>query len=261
MNRKNGNIYAFSEGNIIYVINVNATGNVFVRPYFKDYARKLAVLFLEQDIALAYITVSNELAYASKPGQHKMIIETDPNGIILFLTLINQKGQPLLIYTERIGDETRITYVYPELQRKGKVLISMDDEIEIMHVYWDGENNILKYRLKKNGELKQFIINEKALGSISLDKYIICKEEALSEIERKCKLSEQKFKSESEKLIKEVEKKYKDKLHAIEKQYKENVTAIEKQYKEKYDELAKLTSEIQEEGKRWRTLYYKCINS
>lgn len=34
---------------------------------------------------------------------------------------------------------------------------------------------------------------------------------------------------------------------------------MEQRYKQQYDELAKLTQGMQEEGRKWRELYYKSV--
>ena len=55
----------------------------------------------------------------------------------------------------------------------------------------------------------------------------------------------------------------KQSLHKAQEVYdnmlQSEMSRMEEQYKKQYDELAKLTKEIQEEGKRWRELYYKNV--
>ena len=44
-----------------------------------------------------------------------------------------------------------------------------------------------------------------------------------------------------------------------EENMKKEIDGLHKMYKNKYDELVKLTQEIQEEGKKWRELYYRNV--
>ena len=44
-----------------------------------------------------------------------------------------------------------------------------------------------------------------------------------------------------------------------EKRLKTTVKSMEQRYKQQYDELAKLTQGMQEEGRKWRELYYKSV--
>ena len=86
------------------------------------------------------------------------------------------------------------------------------------------------------------------LGDISLSEYILCKEQTMQELEKRCKENDKNF----HEAVEQTQADY-------EKRLKTTVKSMEQRYKQQYDELAKLTQGMQEEGRKWRELYYKSV--
>ena len=71
--------------------------------------------------------------------------------------------------------------------------------------------------------------------------------------------TEKKLREEQEKYRMEIKKNTEMLENNYSKKLDERLHNVEEHYKKQYEELSEMTREIQEEGKKWRELYYKSV--
>ena len=163
-------------------------------------------------------------------------------------------------------DEIYVAYVNTEnvlmwdkLFAEGRLVLVKGDDwgsistVRIAPVAGERTQLYVWYRMADpgNGTDSLYVINPvdvSRLGDISLSEYILCKEQTMQELEKRCKENDKNYNE----AIRKTQEDYESRL-------KSTVKNMEQRYKQQYDELAKLTQGMQEEGRKWRELYYKSV--
>ncbi|MDE6024194.1 MAG: hypothetical protein K2G45_01940 [Lachnospiraceae bacterium] len=218
----------------------------------RDYGSELCACMSDDNICLAYLNTANDLIWDVVGGENRIILLSDIGNVknIRNIRLEKINDRIILIYQtdNPVSKVQELVYTFPETERKSRLLISGEKSIEDYILYYNGENYILRCKYKDEPVLKTYMLKVDNSGVIIPEEYIICKSEDIDELKKMCKLKEEEFDKASDRLREEFEE-----------NLKKQAGDIEKKYRAQYDELAKLTKDIQEEGKKWRQLYYKSI--
>lgn len=217
----------YDEGNNILAAFIGKSRNVQWLSIEHDYRAELVSILYRDEICIAYISVANELVYKKAGGEERLVLFADLHNALSMRNIsfhIFEAGLYILyITTSAKTGADELWCISPENDRKGKRLLAEDEGI--------ASYRIIEY------ENKTYIIYDKNAGS------------KIYELETEFVLCEKEEKTLCElKAFDELRHQYEQK----EKEYK-------LQYKKQYDELAHLTEQIQEEGRKWRDLYLKSI--
>ena len=163
------------------------------------------------------------------------------SGVLFQAVLKNPLADP--------GNGTDSLYVINPLgERKVQRLVYGTERIERYEILQHGEVSYLLYKLATEAKPRIYAVDVSRLGDISLSEYILCKEQTMQELEKRCKENDKNYNE----AIRKTQEDYESRL-------KSTVKNMEQRYKQQYDELAKLTQGMQEEGRKWRELYYKSV--
>ena len=246
-------VAVMDNGNNINLVFIAGKRNIQWVHYRNDYHSQLCAVESNGKIGLAYINVSNELVWDVVGKDNRIILLSDMGNIwnVRHLCLMQINQENILFYKANnpVNGHCELIYTYPDGERKGRSLVSGSSNIEDYHVFFDGEKNILKYKLQGEESSKCFVMNTDRADEIRLEEYVLSSVRSLGEIEERCRLKEKDFEREREKLRKEFEKTLRNQAEEM-----------EIKYKKQYNELAEFAKQLQEEGKRWRELYYKSDN-
>ena len=247
---KGRRVIIYDEGNNIYMNVISGNKNIFWGILARDYHSGLKCSKVGDDIYMVYLTIGKEIVW-SMPGKDNSLIlyaERESDKIIDGFNIVEFEKNIFLFYRVRnIKREfTEIRYIMPKLDRLEKILLSLEGDVEEYKIYELANKLHLYCRLVKDDFDKYFIVNKKEKNDINIEEYVYLSKDKFDGDKVKNKELEQ----ECLKKLDEVKKDY-------EKELKNKLEEVENNYRNQYNELAKLTKEIQEEGKKWRTLYYE----
>lgn len=213
------------EGNTIYLIFIETGKNVQWMIVGRDYGYDLCGYYYHEKLFISYVTIGNELVW-EEAGKDKRTILYSANsqGTEILNSGIVEINNVLYVFFQvqnLITKEYEIKYICPDGIRKSYSLINNIKQVEYFDFLVMKKLTYIKY--KSYGDMDEkihLISSENNLLHIS-DEYMFCN------------------KNETNK-----DSIYIEKLESVEKQY---------------NELVNMTKEIQEEGKKWRELYYKSI--
>lgn len=214
------------------------------------------------------------------------------------IKIVKMGSEILLFYVMKNPqtDVYELRYINPSGERVGKKLTDLDALVEYYDVYNEGDISLLKYKCIGKKDVRQFQVKNNSQGEMKIEEYTLCKNCVVEEIKEKLVMEKSRVEekrdiiknlknniSEKEEVIKELKTEIEQKEEAInklknliddknnlleklewekndrEENVKKEIDGLHKTYKNKYDELVKLTQEIQEEGKKWRELYYRNV--
>lgn len=245
-------IAVMDNGNNINIVFIAGKRNIQWVHYRNDYHSQLCGIQCNGKIGLAYINVSNELVWDIVGADNRIVLLSDLGNIWnvrnMCLMQINEKNILFYKANNPVNGNCELIYIYPDGERRGRSLVSGSSNIEDYHIFFDGEKNILKYRLQGEAGFKCFVMNTSKLDEIRLEEYVLSSVRSLAEIEERCMLREKDFEKERDAL-----------RHEFDKTLRNQADEMEKKYKKQYDELSEFAKQLQEEGKRWRELYYKSV--
>lgn len=246
-------VAVMDNGNNINIVFIAGKRNIRWFHYRNDYHSQLCGTQCNGKIGLAYINVSNELVWDVVGADERIILLSDLGNIwnVRNMCLAQMNEKNILFYKANnpVNGNCELIYTYPDGERKGRTLVSGNSNIENYHVFFDGEKNILKYRLQGEAGFKWFVMNTDKPDEIRLEEYVLSSVHSISEIEERCRLREKEFEKERDRLREEFDK-----------NLKSQADEMERKYKKQYDELSEFAKQLQEEGKKWRELYYKSVN-
>ncbi|MCM1272499.1 MAG: hypothetical protein NC225_11785 [Clostridium sp.] len=242
------------EGNNINIILFSNQRNIQWSVLRRDYGSELCTCMSGDDICLAYLNTANDLIWDVVGGENRIILLSDIGNVknIRNIKLEKMNDRALLIYQtdNPASNRQELIYSFPESERKSRLLVSGEQIIEDYILYYNGEHYILRCKYRNEPALKTFVLKAGASGELTAEEQIMCKAEYIDELKGKCKIKQEEFDRVSAGLREEFEE-----------NLKKRAEDMEKRYRAQYDELVKLTKDIQEEGKKWRQLYYKSVKS
>ena len=229
-------ILLYEEGNQILAQVIGTGRTVQWGSLCRDYHSCGVSLFWEDEIYVAYVNTENVLMWDKLFWDY---------GEGLELRRIKSSGYLMA----DPGNGTDSLYVINPLgERKVQRLVYGTERIERYEILQHGEVSYLLYKLATEAKPRIYAVDVSRLGDISLSEYILCKEQTMQELEKRCKENDKNYNE----AIRKTQEDYESRL-------KSTVKNMEQRYKQQYDELAKLTQGMQEEGRKWRELYYKSV--
>lgn len=247
-------ILLYEEGNQILAQVVGTGRTVQWGSLCRDYHSCGASLLWENEIYVAYVNTENVLMWDKLFAEGRLVLVKDGLwGSISDVTIAPVVGERTLLYVWYCmqGAENGrydLCVIDPLGERKVQRLVQGVGRIEHYEILQHGEVSYLLYKLERETKPRIFAVDVSRLGDISLSEYILCKEQTMQELEKRCKENDKNF----HEAVEQTQADY-------EKRLKTTVKSMEQRYKQQYDELAKLTQGMQEEGRKWRELYYKSV--
>lgn len=247
-------LFLYDEGNRIVVSLVGTGRNIQWGVVCRDYQSNLTSFQLGEEIFVAYVNLENNLCFTRVFDAESITLALEETvGVISDVQMVYIQGEKSELYVAYRNQNPKKDYncicvINPLGERKNQILIREKDRIEGFDFLLINGESCLVYRVSSNPYVTIMAIDLNRLGDISLTKKILCKEQTMEELTKRCKETDKDF----QKALKDKEKEY-------EKRLMETVKTIEKRYKEQYDELAKLAKGMQEEGIKWRKLYYENV--
>lgn len=244
-------LVVFDEGNNINLVHIAGPRKLQWNTIRRDYASDIYSSSYNGRICLVYVNTANELVWDVIGNDNRIVLSINRENAarIKNVRIYSIDGNMVVTYQAKNSENgmDEIIYVLPEGERKGKVLVAGTD-IEDYFVVEDGEESLLRYKLRDEEGYRTYTIKLNKLGDINLEQYVICKARVMRELENSCEL----LRTETAKKIEEANQK-KDDIMC------EKLGEMEEKYKQQYNELVSLTREIQEEGRHFRELYYRSI--
>lgn len=269
----------YDEGNNIFMLMVGQ-GRVNRQILIsRDYSRGLSCYIDEDKVYIAYFNTQNELIWNVAGEGSKLVIFSGIGDTLEMshIKIVKIGSNILLFYIMKNPqtDSYELRYTNPSGERVGKKLTNLDALVEYYDVYNEGDISLLKYKCIGKKDVRQFQVKNNSQGEMKIEEYTLCKNCVVEEIKEKLVMEKSKVEekrdiiknlknniSEKEEVIKELKTEIEQKEEVInerEENMKKEIDGLHKIYKNKYDELVKLTQEIQEEGKKWRELYYRNV--
>ncbi|MBE5945387.1 MAG: hypothetical protein E7259_00445 [Lachnospiraceae bacterium] len=269
----------YDEGNNIFMLMVGQ-GRVNRQILIsRDYSRGLSCYIDEDKVYIAYFNTQNELIWDIAGAGEKLVIFSGIGDTLEMshIKIVKMGSEILLFYVMKNPqtDVYELRYINPSGERVSKKLTDLDVLVEYYDVYNEGDISLLKYKCIGKKDVRQFQVKNNSQGEMKIEEYTLCKNCVVEEIKEKLVLEKNKVEekrdiiknlknniSEKEEVIKELKTEIAQKEEVIndrEENVKKEIDGLHKMYKNKYDELVKLTQEIQEEGKKWRELYYRNV--
>ena len=269
----------YDEGNNIFMLMVGQ-GRVNRQILIsRDYSRGLSCYIDEDKVYIAYFNTQNELIWDIAGAGEKLVIFSGIGDTLEMshIKIVKMGSEILLFYVMKNPqtDVYELRYINPSGERVSKKLTDLDVLVEYYDVYNEGDISLLKYKCIGKKDVRQFQVKNNSQGEMKIEEYTLCKNCVVEEIKEKLVMEKSKVEekrdiiknlknniSEKEEVIKELKTEIAQKEEVIndrEENMKKEIDGLHKTYKNKYDELVKLTQEIQEEGKKWRELYYRNV--
>lgn len=269
----------YDEGNNIFMLMVGQ-GRVNRQILIsRDYSRGLSCYIDEDKVCMAYFNTQNELIWDIAGAGEKLVIFSGIGDTLEMshIKIVKMGSEILLFYVMKNPqtDVYELRYINPSGERVSKKLTDLDVLVEYYDVYNEGDISLLKYKCIGKKDVRQFQVKNNSQGEMKIEEYTLCKNCVVEEIKEKLVMEKSKVEekrdiiknlknniSEKEEVIKELKTEIAQKEEVIndrEENMKKEIDGLHKMYKNKYDELVKLTQEIQEEGKKWRELYYRNV--
>lgn len=245
-------IVVCDDGNNINIILLSNQRNIQWSILRRDYGSELCACMSGDEVCLAYLNTSNDLIWDVVGGENRIILLSDIGNVknIRNIKLEKINNRAVLMYQtdNPVSNKQELIYCFAETERKSRLLISGEQVIEDYILYYNGQEHILRCRYRDEPALKTFVLKTGDMGELVPEEHIMCKAEYIDELNSKCKIKQEEFDKASDRLREEFDE-----------NLKKRAEYIEKKYRAQYDELVKLTKDIQEEGKKWRQLYYKSV--
>lgn len=247
-------IVLYEEGNQIVAELIGSGRNVQWGVLCRDYHSWGQSCRWKEEIYVAYINTENTLMWDKLFAEGRLVLAVAETwGSLFDVKLAELTGEQPEIYVayrmleQKTGDDA-IYVVNPLGERKVQRLIGGMGKIEYYEILQHGGVSYLVYKLVQEAKPRMYAVDVSRLGEISLSEYILCKEKTMQELELRCKENDRKF----QRALKQQQTEYASRLQ-------NTVKDVEQRYKQQYEELAKLAQGMQEEGKKWRELYYKSV--
>ncbi len=272
----------YDEGNNIILMPIGGRLNrqmVIAR----DYRSELCFLCDRTKVCISYFNTQNDLVWHTVGEGERIVLLS---GVVDTFEISNIKIEKIngIIYVfymiRKAGNvNSEIKFISPMGNRNTKSFYGVAASIEnykfsdydnekLFEVKLAGEKNSRKYKVQIDDAGKVEHEEYKLKNSIEvkeLNNQINNMKNIISEKEEYILKLEEELSNKNIYIVEETKKLKNESLHKAQEEYEEmlkkEITKIEVQYKKQYDELGKLTKEIQEEGKRWRELYYKNVKN
>lgn len=247
-------ILLYEEGNQILAQVIGAGRAIQWGSLCRDYHSCGVSRLWEEEIYVAYVNTENVLMWDKLFAEGRlMLVKGETWGSLSDVKIAPLAGDRTQLYVwyrmaEAENGTDSLYAINPLGERKVQRLVHGTGRIERYEILQHGEVSYLLYKLATEAKPRIYAVDVSRLGDISLSEYILCKEQTMQELEKRCKENDKSYNE----AIRKMQEDYESRL-------KSTVKNMEQRYKQQYDELTKLTQGMQEEGRKWRELYYKSV--
>lgn len=280
----------YDEGNNIILMTVGERINRQML-ISRDYRSELCFLCDDDKAYICYFNTQNDLVWHTVGVGERLILFSGSSIDALEIRDLKIEKIDNIVYVfyvvrKQNNNQYEIRYISPLGNRNAKTFLNSEYPVEAYEFIESDSKKLLKLKLLGESTSRQYVLNIDKMGEAKFEEYKWYKCDDLQAMcreieEKKQKLNEKDMYIEQLKreikesttnieiMKEEIEKnktiidEEKQSLHKAQEVYdnmlQSEMSRVEEQYKKQYDELAKLTKEIQEEGKRWRELYYKNV--
>ncbi len=261
---KNGiKVIIYTEGNNIIVNYLSLGRIVRAGVLFNNYRWGLTSVIKDDEVYIAYVSVENELVWDKLGSQNPIVLYADKGERWLVDRLKIKEFQGILVLfymtINHMEGHSEIKYIIPYGERRGRIIVSNKVVIGSYDVEDIYSQYFLWYKAEKDSIPSFFIMNLENINDIKI-KEIYIEETSTEKIKEYYEINtEMKLKEQKEKLEIEYRKSTEMLEYSHSKKMQERLHNVEEHYKKQYNELSEMTREIQEEGKKWRELYYKSV--
>lgn len=248
---ENRKILIYSAGNNIYYNVIFGNKITQIKAVSKDYHMGLCCMKYKNDIYCTYITVARELVWQNMTEDERLILFADVNDLwnMENLKSVEINDMPALMFQAQnpVTKEGEIRCIFPNEDKKIYSLVNDKKGICGYEIVGDKEKIFVCYTTNETKDKRIFMVTGEK-NNITLKEYVLSDLDYVALLRDRCIQIEEKFNSEKEKIKKEYDAKT-----------ERDMKYIEENYRRQYEELEKLTKDIQNEGKRWREMYYKAV--
>ncbi len=248
--QNNRKILIYDEGNNIYYNVILGNKIVQAKVIARDYHTGLSCFRFEDKIYCAYITVAKELMWENITDDSKLVLFADKNEIWNMDNVVMENIYDTLVIFYQVinpsNEKYEIRYLMPLKDKKGRVIVSLSEIIERYKFIRSGEMIFLAYELKGEDERNYYLITREEGQGLDKCEYGFNEKQLHNELLNE--LADLKTKYEND--LKSTKLDYEERL-------KEDISLVEEHYRSQYEELSSFTKDIQNEGKKWRELYYR----
>lgn len=223
-----------------------------------DYHSGLTAARVDDNIYIAYVTMAGELVAEAISGGERIVLYSDcdnsrrpenisiaavDNEIIVFYKLGSFDGV------------TEIRCIAVEKGSSSRLIYSNNTDLQysLIHEEIGGDGREKSYYIKiieeNDPNIRRFKLIRRDDGIIDWDEFLMVRKETIAELEKKCLIN-------AEECNRKLKAQQRDNDERIKKELKEQ----EKRFKKQYDQLSEMAKNIQDEGRRWRDLYYRSTN-
>lgn len=248
-------ICVYTEGNNINLL-ISGNGRMLQNNAVKqDYQRALTANKIKDRIYIAYVNISGEVVL-ERIGGERLILFSDYREDIKpdKINIVDIGDDVGILFISQTGNgESELSFISGRQGGTGTALLS-GMIIHDYELFTDNCNTVHRYLLRlradsdSDAELYQLqFIEDKKTGKIvpEVKECILSSRETIDELNKKCLINTE-----------ECNKKLKAQQNANDERIKKVLKEQEKRFKKQYDELTEMAKNIQDEGRRWRELYY-----
>lgn len=238
----------------------------------RDYRSELNFFCDADKVCIAYFNIQNDLVWHTVgEGERVVLLSGTIDGFEMSNIRIEKLATVIFVFymVKKSNKQYEIRYVPPFGNRNSKTLLVSEYPVESYKFYENNGEWYCNIKLLEESTGRQYVINIDKMGDINLEECKLYKCKDIQKIKdeiqtvRRTLDKNNIYIEQLKKDVSEREERLNQSLHKAQEVYdnmlQDEANKIEKQYKKQYDELAKLTQEIQNEGKRWRELYYKNV--
>lgn len=237
----------YTDGNDINMIICGPGRNTKFTKLENDFHSSLKAIYHDGEIYYAYISYARELVVETVISENRIVVFQDSSDILNIRNLSLQvvQGKIYLFCVLNLNDRETVIRYYEVYGDKSSRDLIVSKTISAYDVFEMNEHKMLWFSTKtREHKFYQILSNDR--GEIAL-------EEVLIDSKRNVTNKEENLKKQKD----EIEEKLKNNF---EERMKLEIEKQQKTFKKKYEQLAEATKEIQNEGKKWRELYYENVN-
>lgn len=222
---ENRKILIYSAGNNIYYNVIFGNKITQIKAVSKDYHMGLCCMEYKNDIYCTYITVARELVWQNMTEDERLILFADVNDLwnMENLRSVEINNMPAIMFQAQnpVTKEGEIRCIFPNEDKKIYSLVNDKNGILEYEIAGDKGRLFVCYTTNETKDKRIFMLTGEK-NNITLKEYILADLDYVAKLES-------------------------------------NLKYTEENYRKQYEELEKLTKDIQNEGKKWREMYYKVV--
>ncbi|MGN0436146.1 MAG: hypothetical protein ACI4D8_05935 [Wujia sp.] len=235
---------------------IMGNGRAVIREVLEnDYDKGLNAIAIGDNIYISYITFSGKLVAIDMSGDRRVILCVDCDNIrdMENIGIIAIENEVFILYKISYPDgDAEIRYVTAKQGSPSQILYSNHNTFRYSLIHEeigeDGEtgNYYINIIEKDSPKIRRFKLLKRGNGIIDCDEYLIVRRETIDELNKKCLINAE-----------ECNRKLKAQQRENDERIKRKLKEQEKRFKKQYDQLSEMAKNIQDDGRRWRDLYYR----